>query len=297
MSEPIKIGLDNPAFRGRLKHSHRSVNRRPVSYTRNRFDTQILRAGNSQPPPGNSPPLQTYYESEKPKKQWFKKLNYKYSRGQLALMSMSALILGFGITISIQAEQVNHRAATQVAALSKKVDNQSGSSNSNLPSTTKPSSSAINSYIVAPDLARYLKIPEINVFARVMQVGITSGGALGTPNNVYDTAWYSGSAEPGQTGATLIDGHVSSWTTHGVFYNLDKLKAGDPISIVRGDGQVINYQVVKTITYNYNQVDMNAALTPVTPGKSGLNLITCTGQVIKGTSQFNKRLIVFASQV
>ena len=41
---------------------------------------------------------------------------------------------------------------------------------------------------------------------------------------------------------------------------------------------------------------MQAAVAPITPDVYGLNLITCTGQVIKGTSLFNERVIVFAQE-
>jgi len=67
--------------------------------------------------------------------------------------------------------------------------------------------------------------------------------------------------------------------------------------VVRGDGTVLNYRVVKTQLYPADNVDMQAAITPVTAGKSGLNLITCAGQVKKGTSEFSKRVIVFAEQM
>src|ERR1019366_6494106 len=127
--------------------------------------------------------------------------------------------------------------------------------------------------------------------------GVTTTGALATPSNIYNAAWYNESAAPGQPGAMLVDGHVSSWTAHGVFYGLDTLAAGDKIQVERGDGQIFNYQVIKSEVYNSDDVDMNAAITPVDLTKPGLNLITCAGDVIPGTSEFNKRIIVFASQL
>jgi hypothetical protein len=42
---------------------------------------------------------------------------------------------------------------------------------------------------------------------------------------------------------------------------------------------------------------MTAALSPINPHKPGLNLITCTGNVIAGTNEFSERIIVFAEQV
>jgi len=42
---------------------------------------------------------------------------------------------------------------------------------------------------------------------------------------------------------------------------------------------------------------MKAALSPIDPTVSGLNLITCTGQLEKRTSEFNERVVVFAKEV
>jgi len=149
---------------------------------------------------------------------------------------------------------------------------------------------------VAPTLPRYLIIPKLGVDARILAVGVTANGALGTPANVFDTDWYDESAQPGQEGAMLIDGHISSWTTRGVFYGLNTLLPGDMIDIQGGNGAIFTYKVVKTQIYDANNVDMGAALSPIDPTKPGLNLISCTGDVISGTSKFNERIIVFATQ-
>jgi LPXTG-site transpeptidase (sortase) family protein len=92
----------------------------------------------------------------------------------------------------------------------------------------------------------------------------------------------------------FIDGHVSSWTADGVFYNLKSLKPGDSIQVVRGDGKTFTYTVKLVQAYNANNVNMTQALTSIDPSKPGLNLMTCTGNVIKGTSEFNQRLVVYS---
>lgn len=161
------------------------------------------------------------------------------------------------------------------------------------PSTTAP---ATSNYQVAADHPRFLNIPKLSVHARVLSVGLTKDGSINSPGNIYDTAWYSGSALPGGPGATLIDGHISSWTSRGVFYGLNKLVPGDQIQLQRGDGQAFNYRVITVKTYAADAVDMNAALSPITPGKPGLNLISCSGDVLAGTNDFNQRIVVFAEQ-
>jgi len=322
-----RIGLDNPAFYGRLKRPDfsspinrslppRIAKRSPDLSTRRQ---EIIRPtkpiGNYQNPinsravsfaPASKMPLldaEAFSSSQPIKTLKVKKTRRflhkpNYSRSQWLLMSLAFIVLLIGLGVSYQAYVTNRHSAQQISVLSKQVDKQSSSNGSNvLPSTTKPSAVAIKNYVVASDLPRYIRIPKIGVFARVLQVGVTSTGNLGTPPDIYDTAWYNGSNKPGQPGATLIDGHVSSWTSKGVFYSIKNLVAGDFIQIQKGDGSYVDYHVVKTVVYNSNDVDMQAAVLPINPSVPGLNLITCTGQVIKGTSLFNKRVIVFAEQI
>lgn len=164
------------------------------------------------------------------------------------------------------------------------------------PSSIKPSVKEIQQYTVAPDLPRYISIPAIHIDqARVIQLGLDKNNQIASPANIFDAGWYNASAKPGTPGAMFIYGHVSSWTANGLFHDLKKLKPGNTITIERGDGQKFTFAVKATKTYDANNVDMGAALTPVEPNTQGLNLMTCTGQVIKGTSEFNERLVVFAS--
>jgi hypothetical protein len=46
-----------------------------------------------------------------------------------------------------------------------------------------------------------------------------------------------------------------------------------------------------------DSVPMNIVLTPTKSANSGLNLMTCAGSIIKGTSEFSERLVVFTSLV
>jgi len=164
------------------------------------------------------------------------------------------------------------------------------------PSSAKPRQQTIDSYQVSPDLPRYIAIPSIKVTkTRVIQLGLGKNDQIAAPNNIYDTGWYKGSAKPGQNGAMFIYGHVSNWSANGIFYNLKKLHPGDKIIITRGDNKVFIYQVDSTRVYPYNKVPMQTVLAPTDSSKPGLNLMTCTGQIIKGTSEFNERLVVFTT--
>lgn len=164
------------------------------------------------------------------------------------------------------------------------------------PSSIKPSTQSVLSYSVPPNDPKYITIPTIGISKTpVLRLGLLKSGAISTPDNIYDTGWYDGSSLPGQSGAMFIYGHVSSWTANGIFDNLKKLIAGDSVIITRGDNTTFTYKVVSTQVYPYNNVNMTKVLAPIKSGTPGLNLMTCTGQVIQGTSEFNERLVVFTS--
>lgn len=166
------------------------------------------------------------------------------------------------------------------------------------PSSVKLSRQAVDSYSVPAANPRYIAIPAIGIPSTpIIKLGLLKSGAIATPNNIYETGWYDASSKPGQPGAMFIYGHVSSWQANGIFYDLKRLQPGDEITIIRGDNKTFTYEVVSSKVYDYKEVDMNAALSPIDPQKPGLNLMTCTGQIIKDTSEFNERLVVFTSLV
>lgn len=313
-----KIGLDNPAFRGRLRLpiADRST---PAAVVNRSASTRAVR-GATPKQHANIPAMEKPAAHHPAKKHI---ANYaiksalsenssvrrRFGRFSLrsrltnlwhpkfALQTMAVLVFIIGLSVSLRAEHTNQQATATVEALSQQSDDNGDEGSSDMPSTKKPTQAAIHNYVVAPDLPRYISISKLGLKARVMQVGVKSNGVLDTPRNVYDAAWYTGSAKPGQQGATVIDGHVSSMRTKGVFYNLKNLQQGDTIRITKGDGTVLTYRIVQKQTYKAESVDMQKVIRPISEGKSGLNIITCTGKVKPGTNDFTHRIVVFAEQV
>lgn len=162
-------------------------------------------------------------------------------------------------------------------------------------SAPKPSSNTVAAYNVAPDHPKYITIPGIKVpKTRIIQLGTTGHNQIAAPNNIYDVGWYDQSSKPGRPGAMFMYGHVSSWEAQGIFYNLKSLKAGDEITLTNGANQQFVYKVIKSKIYSAQAVDMNEVLSPVS-SQPGLNLMTCTGNLIKGTNEFSERLVVFTA--
>jgi LPXTG-site transpeptidase (sortase) family protein len=164
---------------------------------------------------------------------------------------------------------------------------------------TSPTSSAAGtaaSSSIAPDQPKTIKIQKLGINASVVSVGLTSSGAVDTPKNIWNAAWYTGSAKPGNSGAVLMDGH-SSATRGALFGNLDRLAAGDQIQIVRGDGTVLTYSVAYTTIVNRNNVDMGSMLKVYNGADKGLNIITCTGKWIDSEKTLENRVLIYAKQI
>lgn len=157
--------------------------------------------------------------------------------------------------------------------------------------------SAVDAYRTAADLPRTMTIEKLNVHARVLPMGVNADSSMQAPLNIFDSGWYTGSAKPGEAGAMLIDGHASGPSRQGLFAYVDTLVSGDMITVERGDGEVLRYEVKHVETTQLEQVDMDKALQPYDDATEGLNLITCAGTWLQDEGTFTDRAIVYAVRV
>lgn len=136
-----------------------------------------------------------------------------------------------------------------------------------------------------------LKIPSIDVYASIENVGVTSEGAMEIPSNSVDVGWFNLGPRPGEEGNAVIAGHVDGESgATGVFVNLHKLKKGDKLYVEDSLGTVKTFVVSESRVYDPGYAE------EVFSAKDGvhLNLVTCDG-VWDGTKKsYTKRLIVFA---
>lgn len=169
-------------------------------------------------------------------------------------------------------------------------------------SEKKVTNDDIANYTVPATHPRYISIPSLDVGkTRVFPVGVDKHNVLGTPNNISDAAWYEKSMTPGSGyGAVLIDAHNGGYTHQGIFANLYKIKAGDEVTVERGDGKKFTYKVVSNVTMSLQDVNkygMNQMMRSVDENKEGLSLITCAGNYVPKLGQFDKRVMVRAVRV
>lgn len=145
-----------------------------------------------------------------------------------------------------------------------------------------------------------LKIPKINVDAGFQYNGLTAGGAMEIPNNIFDAGWYTGSPRPGEKGSSVISGHVARiqggiMTKPGIFFDLNKLRPGDNIYVLNDKGETAIFTVRESRLYN-----PAADATDVFASKDGgahLNLITCEGYWNADQVSYSERLVIFTDAV
>lgn len=209
---------------------------------------------------------------------------------------VGSFVFLFAILVSVQSLLTNVTAKNKLAVLgSQTVTDEYGvpEGTGTDPAESPVTDEHLNAYTVAPELPRYIRIPSINVFARVKHTSVDKQGAVDAPGNIHDASWYNESAKPGNAnGSSLLLGHVSGWTAPGVFKNLDKLLAGDTIEIEKGSGERVLYEVTYTESVPVSSLDMTKVLSSDVAGTHDLKLMTCSGKFNREKEAYEDRFIV-----
>ncbi len=138
-----------------------------------------------------------------------------------------------------------------------------------------------------------LRIPAISVDAPLTGLGLDAGGHLKEPpvDNDNLVAWYKDGATPGQTGTAILYGHVDIRKGTAVFWNLGKLKKGQPVQVQRDDGKVARFTVDAIEVYPKNKIPDSKVYG--TANRPELRLITCGGSYSRSTG-YESNVVVFA---
>jgi hypothetical protein len=138
-------------------------------------------------------------------------------------------------------------------------------------------------------------ISNLNIDAKIVELGIDPDGTLQSPDNGRDVGWYRQGARPGYGGNMVISGHLDYDRAPGVFWRLGELDPGDDIKITGEDGVVHTYRVDWMRIYEASEAPLNQILGPTT--ESWLTLITCAGQFDRSSQEYLDRVVVRAHLV
>jgi LPXTG-site transpeptidase (sortase) family protein len=134
-------------------------------------------------------------------------------------------------------------------------------------------------------------IPSIGLNAPIQDVGINALGQMDVPSaSTKNVGWYEGGTVPGNMGSAVLDAHVIA-----AFANLYKVKVGGHIWIVTTNGTLLDFVVTDSEVNKVSDISPQSVFSE-NDGRY-LNLITCAGKPLKGSSTYDHRLVVYAKLV
>lgn len=121
-------------------------------------------------------------------------------------------------------------------------------------------------------------------------------GVLPVPEGVREAAWW-GAPLDGQTGATVLAGHVNWRGAKGPFGELWQAKLGDQTSVVDPEGRVFQFRVRQIVTVHKTDLPKRAQELFGQDGKHRLVLVTCGGRWVGGQDGYEENRVVIAERL
>jgi len=137
-----------------------------------------------------------------------------------------------------------------------------------------------------------LTIPALGVEATVEPVGQDPDGAMATPTDPDDVAWYAGSPGMGVPGNVVLAAHVNWNLQLRPFGLLHKLEPGDAVQIIDADGRGFEYVVESSHWVRAEGAPVDEIFAP--SQEPILTMITCGGEFVASRREYLDRLIVRA---
>jgi len=139
-----------------------------------------------------------------------------------------------------------------------------------------------------------IAIPGIDVDATI-EVKEIVDGEMQEPSNEEVVTWYKETNRLGETGNIVMAGHLNYWgVPEAVFYDLDKLHAGDLIVVTDASGATYTYAVTSIAEL---PIDAGPADVVASTDTETLTLMTCGGDWDASISEYDHRTVVQAVRV
>ncbi|MFH8472984.1 class F sortase [Streptomyces sp. NPDC018000] len=141
---------------------------------------------------------------------------------------------------------------------------------------------------------KQLQIPSLAINAPFTKLSIGPTGQLNPPppNDSNLVGWFKGGVTPGERGTSIVAGHVDTTTGPAVFLQLQFLKPGSTVNIIRADGSVATFRVDSVETFSKAKFP-NKRVYADTPDAQ-LRLITCGGPYNRAIKDYEDNVVAFA---
>jgi LPXTG-site transpeptidase (sortase) family protein len=139
-----------------------------------------------------------------------------------------------------------------------------------------------------------LHIPKIRVDAPFTPLAVGRSGQLEAPppDDTNLVGWHAEGAAPGETGTSIIAGHVDTATSPAVFAELSELKKGDVFHVVRADRTRLTFVVDGSETFEKDDFPDERVYGDAR--RPEVRLITCAGAYDRTVKDYTENLVVFA---
>jgi hypothetical protein len=140
----------------------------------------------------------------------------------------------------------------------------------------------------------WIDVPAIGAHSSLVPLGLNADRTVEVPpvDQPMQAGWYEHSPTPGQTGPSVVLGHVNGGGQDGVFARLHELGPGDEIRIGREDEQVARFVVERTEQLPKTDFPADEVYGDTTAPE--LRLITCGGSFDETADSYHDNVIVFA---
>lgn len=129
--------------------------------------------------------------------------------------------------------------------------------------------------------------------ADTIALGKLDDGSLEVPESAHTAGWWTGGANPGERGASVIVGHVDSRDGPGAFFELADVTTGERVTVDRVDGSSVHFRVERVETHAKDAFPTEAVY-----GRTDaptLRLVTGTGAFDAAARSYEDNVIVFAA--
>jgi len=139
-----------------------------------------------------------------------------------------------------------------------------------------------------------LAIPAIGVTARVVPEGLGPGGTLDIPPP-SQVGWYESGPAPGQSGTTMLAGHIDDNGVPGALLRLNEVQLGAKIQVRTASGRVATYTVTRRQLLPQLELASSGLLSQ--QGAPALVLVSCGGAYDSATHLYLDNIVVVGTPV
>ena len=137
----------------------------------------------------------------------------------------------------------------------------------------------------------------LNIWSRIRTIEALDLNTVAAPTSVFDVGWYSLSEKPGaNSGTTVLIAHSAGPTSHGVFWDLNKMTVGQIFEVEKGSGEIIHYKVKKVGKISASELDGKKLLADQSQTVHQIKLVTANDTFDRATGAYAEPFLVVAER-